>query len=177
MQNSRKWMISGLVLSVTLNLALAGFVAGRLFEPRMGPPRMDPSLAFFPALRELPEARRQELRPIMREQFRHARSDMRRMRDAQRSVHGALTAEPFSEAELTDALAGFRTALLASQEGSHAALVRLAQALTPAERRLLATAMRERTRGPMPHGGGRMHAPASSDAPSPDAPPPYAPPP
>lgn len=167
MQSSRKWMIAALAVSVTLNLALGGFVVGRILEPRVGPPRMDPTLAFFPALRELPESRRQALRPIMRGQFRHARSDMRRIREAQRSIHEALTAEPFSESALAAALAEFSNALRAGQEGSHAALVRLAQALTPAERRLLATAMRERARRPMPHGGGRMHPNPPPEAPRP----------
>jgi uncharacterized membrane protein len=166
MQNSRKWTIVALVVSLTLNLLLAGFVAGRLFEPWMSPPRMDPSLAFFPALRELPEGRRDELRPLMREQFRHARGDMRRMRSAQREVHDALLAEPFSAAGLADALTAFRTALLASQEGSHAALVRLAEALTPEERRTLAMAMREGPYRRFPHGDGRM-PPPPADHPEP----------
>jgi len=173
-------MVGALVLSVAINLALAGFLAGRTLEPRLAPPRMDPTLAFFPVLREFPEARRAELRPIMREQFRNARPDMRRMRDAQRSIRAALTATPFAEAALADALTDFRAALLASQEGSHAALVRLAQALTPAERELLATALgegqregrregvhegrRDGTRHPFPPGGGRMHPPPPPDA-------------
>jgi uncharacterized membrane protein len=167
MQNSRKWMIAGLVVSVVLNLALAGFVVGRMLEPRLAPPRMDPSLAVFPALRELPEARREALRPIVREQFRHLRGDMRRMRHAQRSIHSTLTTEPFSEVALADALAEFRTALLASQEGSHAALVRLAQALTPEERRMLATAMRGSAPRPFRPGSGRMHGPPPAETPPP----------
>lgn len=166
MQNSRKWTLAALAVSLTLNLLLAGFVAGRLLEPRMGPPRMDPSLAFFPALRELPEARREELRPLMREQFHHARGNMRRMRTAQREVHDALLAEPFSATALADALTGFRAALLASQEGSHAALVRLAEALSPAERRTLAMAMREAPHRRFPHGDGRM-PPSPPDHPAP----------
>jgi uncharacterized membrane protein len=161
MPNSRKWIIGGLVLSVTVNLLLAGFVAGRLLEPRMGPPHMDPTLALFPALRELPDTRRAELRPLVREEFRKARPEMRRMMKAQRAINAALTAEPFSADALTAALTDFRSALLASQEGSHAALVRLAQELTPAERQLLVTSMRHGHRppfGPGP-GGGRMRQP------------------
>jgi uncharacterized membrane protein len=116
-------------------------------------------------LRDLPDARRDELRPLLRAEFRQARGEMRRMRVAQRDIRSALTAEPFSDAELAAALAAFRTALLASQEGSHAALVRLAQALTPEERLKLAAAMRE---GPRRHFGpreGRMPPPAPPGGP------------
>ena len=164
MSNSRKWIVGGLVLSVTVNLLLAGFVAGRLLEPRMNPPHMDPTLALFPALRELPDARRAELRPLVREEFRKARPEMRRMMKAQRAINAALTAEPFSEAALSAALTDFRTALLASQEGSHAALVRLARELTPAERHLLVTSMRHGHRPPFAPGGGRMHPPPPEPA-------------
>jgi uncharacterized membrane protein len=167
MQNSRKWIVGALVVSMALNLALAGFVAGRLLEPRMGPPRLDPSLALFPMLRDLPDARRDELRPLLRAEFRQARGEMRRMRVAQRDIRSALTAEPFSDAELAAALAAFRTALLASQEGSHAALVRLAQALTPEERRMLATAMRGSAPRPFRPGSGRMHGPPPAETPPP----------
>jgi uncharacterized membrane protein len=162
MPTSRKWMLVALAISVGINLALAGFMAGRVIEPRFVPPRLDPALAFFPAVRQLPEARRDVLRPIMRAEFGSARPNMRRMIAAQRAINDALTAEPYSENALAAALAEFRGALLASQEDSHAALVRLAGALTQDERNLLAGAMRHGPRAGFSRSGGPgpgMHGP------------------
>jgi uncharacterized membrane protein len=167
-------MFAALAISLGINLALAGFIAGRMIEPRFGPPRLDPALAFFPVVRQLPEERRDVLRPIMSAEFAAVRPNMRRMAAAQRAIRDALTAEPYSEDALADALAEFRSALLASQEDSHAALVRLASALTQDERNMLATSMRHgphpgirRSGGPGMHTPGvRVHAPPPPAAPS-----------
>lgn len=156
MQRSRKWLFAALAVSVGLNLVLIGFGAARLLEPRIPPPRLDPALSFFPVLRELPEERQAALRPLMREQFRRAWPAMRGMRGAQREIESALLATPFNEAELAAALAEFRTALLASQQASHGALVNLASALTPEERVRFAALIRAGDRPPYPrrHGEG-----------------------
>jgi len=172
MPTSRKWMFAALAISVGINLALAGFMAGRMIEPRFGPPRLDPALAFFPVVRQLPEERRDVLRPIMSAEFGAARPNMRRMIAAQRAINDALTADPYSEKTLAAALADFRGALLASQEDSHAALVRLANALTQDERNMLAGAMRHGPHPGVPRSGMagpgmRMHVPVAP----PEAPP------
>jgi len=145
---SSRVVIIALVLSLGANLALVGFVAGRSFERAGMPSRMDPSLAFFPVLRTLPESRQAELRPLMREQLRGIRPEIRRMRRAQRSIGQALTATPFEAQNLDLALSEFRTALLASQTSNHQALIRLAEAMSPEERALLGDAMRRNARHP-----------------------------
>jgi len=150
MSTDKRWIIIALSVSVALNLALLGFMAGRMVEGRTMPPRMDPSLAFFPVLRDLPEQRQRELRPAVRESLRTARPAMRRMRSAQRDIQTALHQEPYAEAELAAALEAFRKALSSSQESSHTALLRLAAAMTPAERAQLAEAMRQGRRGSRP---------------------------
>ncbi|MEQ8857113.1 MAG: periplasmic heavy metal sensor [Pseudomonadales bacterium] len=146
---SSRWLLVVLIASLAVNLALAGFVVGRLSGPDgLAPASLDPSLGMFRVLRELPEARREALGPPLRDHFRGLRGELRRMREAQRQINDALAAEPFDADALTAALGGFRAALLDSQQANHALLVRMARAMTAEERALLIDAM---TRG-RPHG-------------------------
>jgi uncharacterized membrane protein len=139
-----KWLMLALVVSVVLNLLLAGFVIGRLSGPGPVPAALDPSVGMFRVLPRLPEPRREALEPRVREHFRALRDELRRMRATQRSINQALAAEPFSAEDLTAALARFRAALLASQEQNHALLVDIAADMSAAERRLLRDAMTRR---------------------------------
>ena len=142
-----KWLIAALVISLAANLALAGFVAGRIGAPPPAPAGLDPTLGMFRVLHDLPEARREALRPEVRASFRGMRDELRRLRNAQRDINEALTAEPFDDEAMAAALARFRAALLDSQEHNHAALIRVAGRMTVEERRLLRDAM---TRGRPP---------------------------
>lgn len=147
-----KWLTIALVTSVALNLALVGFLAGRLsLAPGLAVPP-DPSLGAFRVLREFPESRREALRPLLREHLQAGRADLRRMRNAQERIQRALQAEPYDPTALDAALAEFRQALAASQQHGHEALSRLAAHMTPDERRQLLTAMAHR---PREHGPAR----------------------
>lgn len=156
--SNRSWLLAALAASVVVNLVLGGYLLGRLSAGRP-PGSVDPMLSGLHMVRALPEARRDELRPLLRASFRDMRPEMRRMWRAQRRIDAALDAEPFAAAELEAALAEFRGALLATQQRSHQAVVELASVLTPAERRLLREAMavppRRHHRGDDgPHPGG-----------------------
>jgi uncharacterized membrane protein len=134
MQTS-KWLTISLALSVAINLALVGFLAGRAgLRPGMAMPP-DPSLGAFRVLRQIP------LRPLLREQLEAVRPDLHRLRGAQADVRSALDAEPYDARALEAALAEFREALAASQKHSHEALERLAAHMTREERRQLLAAM------------------------------------
>ena len=140
MQTS-KWLTIALALSVAINLALVGFLAGRAgLRPGMAMPP-DPSLGAFRVLRQIPESRRDALRPLLREQLEAVRPDLRRLRGAQADIRSALDAEPYDAQALDAALAEFRQALAASQKHSHEALERLAAHMTREERRQLLAAM------------------------------------
>lgn len=143
-----RWLLIALIASVAANLGLAGFVTGRLSAAGPVPAALDPSLGMFRVLRELPEPRRDALRPAFREHFRGLRSELREMRAAQQRINRTLTAEPFDAEALDAALAGFRNALLASQEANHRLLVGTARVMTAEERRLLRDTM---SRRPGPH--------------------------
>jgi uncharacterized membrane protein len=162
--SNRSWLLAALAASVVVNLVLGGYLLGRMSAGR--PPAMgDPMLSGLHMVRALPEARRDELRPLLRTSFRDMRPQMRRMWRAQRRIDAALTAEPFAATELDEALAEFRDALLATQQRSHQAMVELATVLTPAERLLLRHALE--TRSPRRHhrDGGRGEVGRQDDGP------------
>jgi uncharacterized membrane protein len=138
-------LVVALIVSVVINLALAGFVVGRLTAAGPAPPMLDPYLGSLRALHVLPDDRAATLRPLLREHFRGLRPDVREMRRAQSGINQALATDPFDPAQLDEALAAFRAVLLQSQERSHQALIQLAGSLTTEERAALREAL---TRGP-----------------------------
>jgi uncharacterized membrane protein len=140
----RFWLATALALSLAVNLALIGFVAGHLLAPGAPFLRPDPGLWLLQTLRELPDARREALRPLVQGERGQLRRGLRDIRAAQRTVNDALRAEPFSPEALADALARFRTTVDRGQAEGHARLVRLAAALTPAERAALAERLQQR---------------------------------
>lgn len=139
MRNS-KWLGIALLVSVAVNLALAGFLAGRMSRGPT-PVMLDPSLSLFRVVRELPEHRRERFRPILREHFDTIRGDLRRMRRAQRNINASLAQVPFEPQALATSLDTFRGALLDLQEDNHALLVRVAGSMTPEERLALRDVM------------------------------------
>ena len=138
-----KWLVIGLVVSLTLNLALAGFLIGRAsgpppwhrsaFDPIAGLPRL---MHFLPK-----ERRRELLEQQPRGQVRAALRDMRR---AQRAMDQALAAEPFDAEALAAALARYREHFAAGQERAHATFLAMASELTPQERQRLLKSLRRR---------------------------------
>ncbi len=136
-----KWLITGLLVSLAINVALTGFVAGRLAPHGPRPADFDPALGPLRMLRDLPEERRDALRNAVRAHFRGMRGDIQRLRAAQREINEALAEEPFEPNHMRTALDGFRSALMDSQVDNHESLVQIAAAMTPAERRMLREAM------------------------------------
>lgn len=138
---NRNWLVIGLVLSIAVNLALAGFVAGRLLRPGPFPAMLDPSLSLYRVIHDLPEPRRDAFRATMREHFHDLRGDIERMRRAQHDINDALERQPFDPHALDEALDRFRDALMDGQRSNQAVLVKVATAMTPDERKTLLEAM------------------------------------
>lgn len=138
---SRKWLIALLVASLAVNLALGGFLIGRMSRPDR-PAMLDPSLSLFRVVRTLPDARRDAFRPTLRAHFRELRGDIRELREAQRGIEAVLTEEPFRPEALDEALTEFRTALLDSQQRNHRLLVDVAATMTADERAKLVEEMK-----------------------------------
>ncbi len=154
---NRSWLVIGLGISLAVNLALGGFVAGRLLHPGPIPAMMDPSLSLFRVIHQLPEPRRDAFRATLRRHFHTLRGDIRRLREAQHDINDALQRQPFEPQALDAALDRFRDALMAGQRDNQALLVKVATAMTPEERQALLQAM---TRARPPHFHGR---PAADD--------------
>lgn len=136
-----KWLIAALVVSMVVNLALAGFTVGRMTRDFAPLPGLDPMVGVVRLVRFLEEDRRREVVGDLWERRRELRPSLRAIRGAQRDVAAALTAEPFDEAALRGALEGFRERLERSQARSHEMLATVAARLTPEERAYLARAL------------------------------------
>lgn len=134
-----------LALSLALNLALVGFVAGRASSSELRPP-VPSMMAVGRVVHELPEDRREALRPLLRSYYRELRPELRGMAEAQAGVREALLTEPFDAAGARSALERFNTRLCATQSGNHEALIALIKALTPAERQSLVENLHRRPR-------------------------------
>ena len=130
---SSKWLPITLIISVVINLVLAGFIIGRMGHgPIVAAP--DPSLAFPRFSRALPDARRDELRPIIRDYLRNMRSDRKEVFLARKAVNDAILAEPFDPKELNAALAGMHTLQTTLAKRAQKSFVHFIEGLTPAER-------------------------------------------
>lgn len=157
------------VASLVVNLFLAGALIGVLVigaqmlddrgSDRRGPDRQ----GVWTAFQAIPEARRDELRQMMREPAMAAREDMRAAREARRVASELIKAPTYDAAAVEVALRQAREHDAAARATVDAALAtRLAQ-LSPQERALFAEVMthgrgmrmehRER-RGPPGEGGG-----------------------
>lgn len=154
-----KWLIAALAVSLILNLVLVGFFVGHESDrPAWTQARTDPSFGLARALRFLPEERREALfgDEEAREIRRSLSRSMRGMRQHQRAIQAALTAEPFDPDALATAFAAFRHDMDEAQVRNHGLFVRIAAGLTPEERDKLRRALTRPMRdGPRPDRNGR----------------------
>ncbi len=136
-----RWLIGGLVVSLVVNLALAGFIAGRMTRDFAPMPGLDPLVGMGRLVRFLDEDRRREVAGDFWSKRREFRQGARAIREAQREVAAAVTANPFDEAALRKALADFRDQLGSSHAESHEMFITIAARLTEEERQQLARAV------------------------------------
>lgn len=138
-----RWLWVLLVLSLAVNLALAGAVAGRLLD-RMT--RADGLGRFEAAIvAALPEARRAEARAILADGTRDPQAFRAAFVDSSRAVSAALAAEPFDRGALEAAMEARRALFSGRWAERQERFLRLADALGAAERAELARKLQERT--------------------------------
>ena len=130
----KRWLVLTLVVSVGMNFALVGYLAGQASAGGMAPPFADPALGAGRLLHTLPEERRRELRAHLRAHPRSHRPDVRELRRMQRDLEQTFAADPLDEAELRGTLEQFRVQLCDSMAQSHESFVVLASAMTAEER-------------------------------------------
>ena len=149
---SNKWLIGLLVVSVAVNLALVGFLVGRM-SSGFGPPiGMEMTIGIPRLLRELPDDRRQEILSASSFDRRQLRPALRAVRTAQQDIDKALVVEPFDPTDLEQALERFRETLDETQLQSHRSMIEVVSKLTAEERSLLAKSLRQRPRRSGPPG-------------------------
>ena len=142
--NRSRWLVASLVVSLVINIALVGFVFGRISGGGFQAPMFDPLMSVTRALRVLPEERRSELRPLIGKQMRAMGPSVRRLRRAQHELYQAILADPYSRSELEQSLTAFRENLNTSQATSHEGFADVIDALSPTERQQLLQHMRSR---------------------------------
>jgi uncharacterized membrane protein len=139
-----KILLIALVISLAINLAMLGFAVARMiFEPTSfaNAIHISPRWAHH-----LPDERRKELRPLLREQFKRARANRPLLREKHKAVQRALAAEDFSEKSLNQALVELRRTLQTSQNQSHEDFSSFVTRLTASERKDLAKELLRRSR-------------------------------
>ena len=139
-----KILLIALVISLAINLAMLGFAVARMiFEPTSfaNAIHISPRWAHH-----LPDERRKELRPLLREQFKRARAHRPLLREKHKAVQRALAAEDFSEKSLNQALVELRRTLQTSQNQSHQDFSSFVTRLTASERKDLAKELLRRSR-------------------------------
>ena len=147
-----KWVLVVALISIGINLALAGFLLGRESRPSHA---FDPTQGYAHWVFTLPQARQDELLPLIGKQRKHHRP--LKLRRLHRSFREALSADPFDPERLATTLAELRAGQRTIHTASHESFVRLASELTLAERQQMAQELgRIGPRG-RPH-RGKLHA-------------------
>ena len=152
-------LIIALIASLGVNLALGGFILGRLSGSDWDhQPPLAPMHGIVRWTKNLEQARRDEIRPLVADYARTLAPSARDVHRAQVRLRDALLADPLDREALRDALAKFRAALVESQASGEGAFVMLAAELSAEERASLAASLRR-----LPHHrrppGRHPHAP------------------
>ena len=146
---TNKIVLTLLGLSLAINLACVGFLLGQRVNQtnRFGP---EPLNTFPRWAHTLPEPRRTELLPMLRQQRQEARAQMRQIRRAHTAMHATLATDEFNKAALVDSLELLRARLIESQNASHEDFVDFVGVLSADERKQLAAQLQHQDRRPRP---------------------------
>ena len=131
--NRRNLLIGLLLASLALNLLLVGGIGWRMANAREFVQSLLPPTTGW-IVRDLPELRRDELRPIVRESYDTVRPARSRMFRAQRQVNELIGSDDFDREALTRAFTQLRQSSMDYQARSHEQTIDILEQLTPAER-------------------------------------------
>jgi uncharacterized membrane protein len=128
-----KLLLLALLVSVGINLFLVGGIVYRTaFHSEFGPRPLPRNVSWI--IRDLSEARQQELQPLLESSRQESETLRREMFMAQRRVNGLMANSNFNTEELNSAFAALRTASMEYQAVSHRQTVEILGRLTLAER-------------------------------------------
>jgi len=136
MSRSTKWLITGLCISLGLNLLIVGFSAARFMGYGDMPPHMRFSMERM--VGRLSEDSQQILRDAVAEQRKPIGDKMRDLRDGHMALVALLGAEELDSTALDQAFADQRRRSADLQAALQAAIIKVAQQLEPIERVKLA---------------------------------------
>jgi uncharacterized membrane protein len=148
-----RWMWIVLVLSLALNLLVAGAAAGALWHVRdyhRAPHRGLDGMSRY--LASLPADRREEIAALLEDDRAKSRSLRRLAREKRREAARAFEAEPFDAVRLEAAARDASEARIALWRQREVLLSKLAGKLTAEERRAYLKSLRDRR-----HHGRRWH--------------------
>lgn len=142
-----RWWTALLGASVMLNLLVGGIALGRFYS--FGPPDRLTGASYVQLIprrffHELPRQRRQELMEIVRGN----RADLRELRKASEEsalkLADVLENDTYTEAEAIAVITGFATGSESLAAKGGAVVLDIIRKLTPEERKMLATSIRQR---------------------------------
>jgi uncharacterized membrane protein len=129
------WTKILLVVSLGLNLAIAGVVVGSVLGHRGGdrPDRFSGG-GFRPYLAALPDSQREQVRTHFLGRHDEMEARRRELRRAGRQVHEAIAADPFDPAVLDLAFSRQRSVYDSIAASGHAALIEILEGMPAADR-------------------------------------------
>lgn len=140
---TRRWVKIALAVSLALNLAVIGMIAGAFLGTgamgeRGGSQQALRALGLGPFARALSRQDRMELRGRILSSGVELREERRAIGRSLRAVEAALRAEPFDRAAVEEAFTRSRGLVVSLQEMGHAALLDQIETMDAAERAALA---------------------------------------
>jgi len=161
-------LIVALVVSLALNLFLAGLIVGGVVVARRAAELRPPAMAQnrFPLWRagdELPFPKRRAFRQVFRQAGLETRDDIRQSRAIRREAIAALEADAFDAKAVVGEMNRARQMDTAARGQVEARIMDFAATLTPEERKVLAEGLRRAMAGqlrePPQQGGGPIPPP------------------
>ena len=149
-----KWVTVFLIVSICINLALAGYIVGNRTLPGMG---FDATRSYPRWVHTLPPERREVMWPLVRQQRKNMRPAMRALRKYHHALRTAIVNKPFSREGLDETLQAIREQHGHVQSLTHDGFIEFVAQLSDEEREQLASDMARRKRP-----NGNPHASHSS---------------
>lgn len=145
--NNKRWLLLALLVSVALNIAIAGFFLGKYLNSypiRSPEPLWDIGLGQY--IGALPTERRQELASVVSDARGKLRGSLAPLRDSQDALMKVLLTDPLDQQALQEQLAEFRRKMMEARERHDGVYIRLMASLTVEERRRIIEQMSKRDR-------------------------------
>lgn len=154
---SRNWLVTALVVSVTINVFLGSMIAGRMVYERLESNEQDAShthrhdrSSLRMELRALSSALPDDARATLRATLREKRTKMQpvfaEITESREEIRTLLSAETFDQAALQAAIDRLNSALAAIQAPMQDIILESAALMTPEQRKDMADALAEMER-------------------------------